>query len=291
MRGVAKLDACVQYAMNLKLTCPFCETDTNIRHNRRTLDRYFSTGLKCDCKFPRLSYILEKDNPSYNVQLINKLLNSKLAIPTIDKSIINKLHIYAKEKFPEFYSFQSNKKTYTEQKEFIPKTYVDKHIWSKVKQGQLKFNDYEMHLINKIPNATTRLTTLYDLNTYINNLEITMKSQLIKLDTEHQHTEDACITNQENKPQTEYIINPKFISYIENYETKKTTETTEQSINISQSNHELFALGNFCKSEGITMENLCQLKSMLNFCERHNIELYDLKKFHLSNQDNSDEYM
>jgi hypothetical protein len=276
-----------KYALEFKVTCPFCGDETNIKFYSRTQPYSYKyqicDTLKCDCKIPSFHFRFE-DKQDYNLQLIAKLFNTPpLIMPTLNENQINQLCLYANEKFPELYSFKSNPlRIYDEEKEFSmkPFKFIDKQIWKKIKEGKSNFNSYEKNIISKIPNSQILGVEIYSLRTIIQNITIVLR---VEYDQKSTRFEQAQIQIA-HEYQKKFIskINPQLISYVQNYETQKAVSGDSSSTKASQSDNDLLALGHFCKAENITMEDLCQLKSMLDFCKQNSLDLYDLKETYLS---------
>ncbi len=262
------------HPLELKIKCPFCELESILSLFKRGKPfwhdlRIYKTS-NCNCSFPK-----SNNYSSSYLKKISHLLNVKEELVLLDfnEVILKELNIFAEENFLDFYMFENDSKViYDEVKEFKACN-IEKEIWAKIKNNNLEFNGYLLNKLKKTPNSLTKGLKINSLNTVIQNLSLDFtysNFETLKID----------VVSNTNNDFDLYKINPGLINYVHDYKQKKQAQDSEEF-----DKNEVLALGYYCKSENITMENLYKYNSLLRFCKQHNIELHEMQELAVQHGD------
>lgn len=262
-----------KHSLQLKFNCPFCNYETKKAFFKKTkpysYEMEIETLSECNCNFPE-----RYDDVEVNINKIYTLLKekNKLVQLKLDNDALNKIEEYIKKNFSEFYHFEKDYISFFEEEnEFDTKNTIDKHIWSKIKNNDYKFNDYEYNKLKKTPNAVVNGIKIYNLKKVLDNLKFKIK----KINTYQNNIEPmiykGSIYIDFKFLESIYNLNSSFIDYIKNYKNKKTLPKTGDI-------DEVLALGHFCKSNNLLMEDVCQYISLLEYCKKYDIEVHEIKE-------------
>jgi len=259
-------------SLQLKFICPFCREESKENLFRRTKPEFDDIGIlfRCKCELPK-----KYDDYKININKINKLLNKRTDIIELkfDDDIFERLELIINNNFSELYNFDENDITlFEDEKEYVNKYSVDKQVWAKVKSKNYDFNIYEYNKLKKIPNALINGIQAYNLRKALTQLSLKMNSSskrkgnidLVVCDI--YVNSDVPLINKIEK------LNPQFVKFIENYKSKDTLPQEKSNCD------EILALGHFCKSNNLLMDDLCQFISLVDFCKNYNLELSELKE-------------
>lgn len=270
-----------KYSIKLEVKCPFCKDENIVKFYKKTKpgrhDLYIENLLKCNCDFPEY-WGKSSDYLNQMKQLVNR--SEKLISLNLKENDLIQLNYFAKEKFPDFYMFEDEYKTiYEEEKEFEIR-YINKVIWAKIKKNDLALGRDEVNILQKISNSIIKGLKICSLNTIIKNLSFNLEGSYSLKNNIRYIDYRAHLKLHVNCFETKYKINSKLIDYIQNYKPK------EKKVNEIKEESEIFALGYYCKSQGIKMENLWKYGSLLHFCRENNIELHELQELAVIHKNN-----
>jgi hypothetical protein len=157
---------------------------------------------------------------------------------------------------------------------------IDKKIWSKIKMNNYNYHDFtfnEQSQLKRIPNALVCGMTFYSLESIIENLEIIVNEKYIKTNNiEYPSTIELSINIKNKYLYESHKVNSQLINFIKNYQ-KKVTQVEETN------QDEILALGYYCKSQKVNMNDIDKFVALSNFCNMHNIDFNEIKNLIINN--------
>ena len=148
------------------------------------------------------------------------------------------------------------------------------------------YNDFtfdEQSKLRRIPNALVYGMTFYSLESLIEDLEIIANEKYIEVNNISYSTTIELSINIKDKYLYEfYKVNSQLINFIKNYQ-KKVTQVEETN------QDEILALGYYCKSQKVTINDIDKFIALSNFCNMHNIDFNEIKDLIINNLSHNDD--
>lgn len=125
--------------------------------------------------------------------------------------------------------------------------------------------------------------TFYSLESLIEDLEIIANEKYIEVNNISYSTTIELSINIKDKYLYEfYKVNSQLINFIKNYQKKvPQVEETNQD--------EILALGYYCKSQKVTINDIDKFIALSNFCNMHNIDFNEIKDLIINNLSHNDD--
>lgn len=273
-----------RYSLQFKSFCPICKKNISYKSFKKVKPSSYDLELvkisTCNCNYP------SRYNSIEYIEKINNIINptNKFSIIYLKNEIIEKLKNYTKEKYPNFYKIDDDSFSIYEKEKDFKMCNIDKKIWYKIKMNNYNYHDFtfnEQSQLRRIPNALVCGMTFYSLESLIEDLEIITNEKYIEVNSISYPTIELSI-NIKNKYLCEfYKVNSQLINFIKNYQKKvPQVEETNQD--------EILALGYYCKSQKVTMNDIDKFVALSNFCNMHNIHFNEIKDLIINNLLNSD---
>lgn len=263
-----------KYSLQFKSFCPFCKKDISLNSFKKSKpyisDLEINRISKCDCNYPS-----REDKSLEYIQKMNLIINPNADYLEIsfENNYQEELKKYTKEKYPNFFNMNNNQLSIYEDETEFQVCSIDSQVWAKIKKNDFNFNYYEISKIEKIPNALLDGIKIYSLDYVIENLGTIIKEKLIEVNAEGYKIHEAFVYCKSNYFEELFCVNPQLISYIQNYQ-KKEIKSVEKELDQA----EVLALGYYCKSQNITMNDIDKYKSLSDFCDMHNIYFDEIKE-------------
>lgn len=260
-----------KHSLQFKSFCPFCKKDIYFKSFKKVKPYSYDLELgkvsKCNCNYP------SRYNSVDYIEKINNIINptNNFSIINLKNEIIEKLKNYTKEKYPNLYKIDNNSFTIYEKEKDFEMCNIDKRIWSKIKINDFDFNSNELSKLKKIPNAVVYGMTFYSLESLIEDLEIIPKEKYVEVNDISYPTIELYINIKNEYLYELFKVNSQLINFIKNYQ-KNVPKVEETNQN------EILALGYYCKSQKVTMNDIDKFIALSDFCNIHNINFDEIKE-------------
>ena len=275
-----------KYSLEFKSSCPICKKNIHYKTFKKVKPSSYDLELDkislCNCNYP------SRYNSIEYIEKINNIINptNNFSIIKFKNELIKKLKNYTKEKYPNFYKIDNDSFTIYEKEKNFKACNIDKKIWSKIKMNNYNYHDFtfnEQSQLKRIPNALVCGMTFYSLESLIEDLEIIANEKYIEVNNISYSTTIELSINIKDKYLYEfYKVNSQLINFIKNYQKKvPQVEETNQD--------EILALGYYCKSQKVTINDIDKFIALSNFCNMHNIDFNEIKDLIINNLSHNDD--